>query len=272
MNVAMPWRSLQGNRYLLLKGSPQMKNQPAGQRQVILAAFVAGLLTFLFGKTYYALAAQVSGPVDKTPIDPAALEQLPRQIGDWTGQDIPVDEAIRDRTGADAIINRRYVRPYSPESVGLYVASGVSARALVGHRPEVCFIASGWTLMDRHRMELPLADGTELPCSVFQFSRGMLDTERTTVLHYYIVDGEYCGDVSLLRKKVWRGSRMVDYATQVQIVVSTEILTTELTMKLVSGFAVDSASSILRLFEDRQDRPQSGRVATDDFRSAIRGE
>lgn len=249
-----------------------MKNQPVGQRQVVIAAFAAALLTFLFAETYYVLAAQVSGPVNKVPIDPAVLEQLPRQIGDWAGQDIPVDEAIRERTGADAIVNRRYVRGDGPEFVGLYVASGVSARALVGHRPEVCYISSGWTLMDRHSMKLPLADGTELPCHVFQFSRGMLDTERTTVLHYYIVDGQYCGDVSLLRMKVWRGSRMIDYATQVQIVVSTKTLTPELATKLVSGFAIDSASFILRLFENREERPLPGRVADDGFGSAIRGE
>lgn len=237
-----------------------MVYESPNHRLVVLAATVAGGLLLAFDLTFRAVAAQVSSPVNRIPFDPAALERLPRQIGNWSGQDVPLDEAVRERTGADAIVNRRYARRNGLESAVLYIASGVSARALVDHRPEVCFISSGWTLMSRHSLELTLADGTTLPCSVFQFSRGMLDRERTTALHYYIVDGQYCGDVSLLRRKVWRGAHAVDYAARVQVVVSTGTLAPESAMELACAFVVDSAPSILRLFEDREEEPQRGGV------------
>jgi EpsI family protein len=247
----------------------KMTNRQVGKWQVVLAAFAATLLVLLFDRTYRALAAQVTGTAKNAPVDPVLLERLPRQIGDWVGQDVPLDEEIRERTGADAIVNRQYTRRNGLEAVGLYIASGVSARSFVDHRPEVCFISSGWTLMDRRPTELPLADGSRLPCSIFQFSRGMLDTERTVVLHYYIVDGRHCGDVSSLRQRVWRGSHMVDYATQVQVVVSAGTMTTaEWARELACAFAADAASSVLRLFEDREGRPEPLGVASVGFRGA----
>jgi len=88
------------------------------------------------------------------------------------------------------------------------------------HRPEVCYTGAGWTRTDKQSMELPLSDSTELPCNVMQFSRGILTIEKIVVLDYYIVDDEYCRDVSLLRSKAWKGSGTVRYVAQVQIVTS----------------------------------------------------
>lgn len=223
-----------------------MTSDNTNRRMVVVAAIAASFLVLIFGLTHRALVARLVVFENKTPIDPAALERLPLQIGDWTGQDVPVDEAIVDATGTDAHISRRYSRSSGLESVSLYVVCGVNALV---HRPEVCYIAAGLTLTDRHSMELPLNDGTKLPCSVFQFSRGGLDPSKVTLLGYFIVDGQYCGYVSPLRSKAWRGSGTVDYVAQVQIVPSTETLTADSATSLVSAFAVDSALSIARLFE-----------------------
>ncbi len=235
-----------------------MISDNANRRLVVVAAIAASLLILIFDLTYRVLVAPLEFFVNKTPIDPAALERFPLQIGGWTGQDVPVDEAIVDATGTDAYINRRYSRSGGLESVLLYVASGVAARALVSHRPEVCHVAAGWTLVDHRSMELPLNDGIKLPCSVFQFSRGGFNTGKRTVLCFYIVEGQYCGDVSLLRSKAWRGSGTVRYAAQVQIVASSESLTADSATRLVSAFAVDSASSIARLFEALEKDRSSG--------------
>jgi len=230
----------------------------AERRAVRAAAVTAGLLLLGFNMVYYAVAAQVSDTASKVPLDPAVLERFPRQIRDWTGQDVPLEEATRERTGADAIINRRYARRNSVESVGVYVASGITTRALVGHRPEVCFISAGWTLMERRSLELSGPEGGKLPCTIYQFSRGMLDAARMTVLHYYIVDGQYCGDVSLLRRKTWRGAALVDYATQVQISAAGDAVTPASALRSLCAFAVDSAPSLLGLLRDHGAAPMTG--------------
>jgi hypothetical protein len=107
-------------------------------------------------------------------------------------------------------------------------------------------------------MELPLSDGKKLPCSAFQFSRGTLNTKKTVVLAYYIVDEQYCRDVSLLRSKAWRGSGTVRYVAQIQIIASTTAnLTADSAARIVRTFAVESAPSISRLFESAEESQRS---------------
>ena len=240
-----------------------IENNKYNQRQVIVAAVAAGLLMLAFGFGYRVLAARLAAPVDTTPISPEALAQLPLKIGDWTGREVPLDEAIVRATDTDAHINRRYLRHGSLESVSLYIASGVKARDLMTHRPEVCYTGNGWTLTDRRFVELPLSDVMKLPCNVFEFSRGTLNTNKVVVLNYYIVDGQYCHDVSLLRSKAWRGSGTVRYVAQVQVIASiTANMTAESTANIVSAFAVESASLISRLFESAE---ESQRIDEDRF-------
>jgi hypothetical protein len=234
-----------------------MAHPTVPHRTILAAALLASGLLLVFDQTYRTVAARVSNPAPRTPLNPAVLERFPHQLGDWVGQDIPLKPETRERTGADVIINRQYSHWYRPESVGLYVASGIAVRDLMGHRPEVCFISAGWTLMEHRLVELPLPGGTKLPCTMFQFSRGMLDAARMTVLHYYIVDGQYCGDVSRLRRKVWRGSDMVNYASQVRITVSGETSTTEAALRVASAFAVDSAPLLVGLFQESDEGPRT---------------
>ena len=227
------------------------KNPPAPNlKPAIAAAIIASVLMLFLGMGYRVLAARLSAPVDTTPISPEALQQLPQQIGVWTGQEVPLDEAIVEATDTDAHINRRYTRRNGLESVSLYIASGVRVRDLMPHRPEVCYTGSGWTLTDRRSVDLPLSNGMKLPCNVLQFSRGTLNNSKVIVLDYYLVDGQYSRDVSLARSKAWQGSGTVNYVAQVQIM--TPIATTQTAHSartIISDFSVASASSIAEVFE-----------------------
>ncbi len=235
-----------------------MKIENQNPRPVIIAALTASFLMLILGLGYRVLAAQLAAPGNAIPISFATLERLPLQISDWTGREVPLDEAIVRATDTDAHINRSYSRNNSFEFVSLYVATGVKARDLMPHRPEVCYTGAGWTLIDKRSMELPLSDGKELPCNVMQFSRGILTTKKIVVLDYYIVDGQYSSDVSLLRSKAWRGSGTVRYVAQIQIVTSiSPNQTADSVTKILITFAVESASLISQLFEDAVEDQQS---------------
>lgn len=226
-----------------------MNREDRNYRSVTAAALAASLLMLTLTLARSAVVGRMYGPDEGAAMDPALLRRLPLQIGDWAGEDAPLNEYVERATGADAHVSRLYSRAGAPGAVYLYAASGLRARALVGHRPEVCYVAAGWTLMDRHSLELPLGGEEKLTSSIFQFSRGGLGGRGMMVLYYYVVDGQYYGDVSLLRSKVWRGSGGVHRAAQVQIAVSTETLTVELAEQLVRAFAVDSAPLIAQLLE-----------------------
>lgn len=224
--------------------SDNLNHRPA------LAALVGVFMMLIFGLSYRSLAAWLGAPLKyRVPIDVVVLERLPSEISGWAGQDIPLDEAIVRKTNADAHINRRYSRSNGSGSVGLYLACGVRARDLVAHRPEVCYTGAGWTLVNRRLTELAVSDGTKLPCSLFSFSRGHLDMQRITVLHYFIVDGCYYGDVTAATAKTGRRFGMADYVAQVHI-TSSGNLPADLPPRIVCDFAVDSAPSIIRLFGD----------------------
>ena len=230
-----------------------MRYDSPNRRRVIVAATAAGLLMLVSGIGYRVLAARLATPAGGAPIDPAVLEQFPMQIGSWTGQEVPLDEAIVRATDTDAHLNRRYSRRGGLESVLLYIACGVQARDLMPHRPEVCYTGAGWTLVGRGSADHPLSDGTELPCNVMQFARGVLSADRVVVLYYYIVDGQYSRDVSLLRSRAWQGSGTVDYVAQVQIVIPVSAtLTADSAQGIVTDFAGESALPIARLFENRE--------------------
>lgn len=235
-----------------------MTSDNKNRRLVVVAAIAASFLILVFGLTHRVLVARLVVFENKTPIDPATLERFPLQIGGWTGQDVPMDEAIVGAAGTAAHINRRYSRSSGLESVWLYVACGVKANRVLCRRPPACYTALGFSLVDRRSMELPLNDGTKLPCSVFQFFPGGLGTQKVTVLHYLIADGQYFGDISVPLLQAGRGIRAVGYVAQVQIVALTESLTADSSTRLVSAFAVDSALSIAQLFEALKEDRSSG--------------
>lgn len=228
---------------------------------VLTAVVVASCLMLVFGLAYRVVAAKLDAPVDTVPISPDALARFPLQLGEWKGEDVPMDEAIARATDTDARLNRRYTRRGGLESITFYIASGVKTRDLMPHRPEVCYTGAGWTRVGRRLAKLPLSASTVLPCNIMQFSRGALNTQRVVVLDYYLVDGQYCADVSLLRSKAVHGSGTVQYAAQIQIVTPiTATYNAETAIKTLSEFAVESAALTAALFDGPPTKPDSGEL------------
>jgi EpsI family protein len=219
------------------------------RKRVVAAAVTAVALVLASGAGYRVLAHYLVLRPDGEPATAVDLSRLPLEIGDWTGRDIPLTEAVIQATQTDAHVNRLYQRV--GESVALFVAYGIRARDLMPHRPEVCYPGAGWTMRESRNVELPLDEDSNLECRIYRFSRGGLDTQTVTVLNYYIVDGRYCPDVSLLRSKAWRGSGGVRYMAQVQI-ASYEggLLGSASVVSSVRSFATGSAGPIRSLMPD----------------------
>lgn len=112
------------------------------------------------------------------------------------------------------------------------------------HRPEVCYPGLGWTLMSDRAVTVAGVAGGPLEAHLFHFSRSGLGGERITVLNFYVVDGETCPDVSLLRSRAWRGSGGVRYAAQAQITAETEAAAGADAEGMVLEFAAQSCDAI----------------------------
>lgn len=215
-----------------------------------VASGVAIALLMLSGVGYRTVAAGYADLSGGTPLPSGTLKRLPLQIGDWAGVEVPLDERIVEATDTDDHVNRQYVRRNGRDAVSLFVAYGLRMRDLAPHRPEVCYPGAGWTVDDRRVVDVALDDGSMLPVQIHQFSRGGLKSSRIVVLNYYLIDGLYCPDVSLLRSKAWRPQNDVRYLAQVQVVSAANTsLGSATTDKKVRAFAADSASEIRDLLE-----------------------
>jgi EpsI family protein len=227
-------------------------NRP-NRQSVIIAALVASFLMLVLGAGYRGVAGWLATPVNADPITQETLSQLPLQIGAWTGQDTPLPPEIIEATDTDAHVSRRYSKDNSVDTISLWIASGVQARDLMPHRPEVCYVGNGYTLVHQQNAELPLSSGVTLPCNVMEFARGTLNTEKVLVLYYYIVDGVYCQSVAQWRYQVLR---RIGYVTQVQVVAPvTALRQSDRVREMVFDFTTESAAFIAELFEAAEKGP-----------------
>ena len=238
-------------------------------RTRITAAVVTVVVLVVSGVAYRVLAGRLARATHSVPLPPGTLARLPMRLGDWIGQDVRISEAVAEATDSDDLLHRSYVRRGEGQSVSLFVAYGVRARDLVPHRPEVCYPSSGWTLRDSSPAELPLPDGSTLACRIYEFAGGSLSANLVKVLNYYIVDGRYAADVSLLRSKAWRGSGGVNYVVQVQVSCDAgPPWSSQTALALTQAFAVESVPAIRALLLDAT---ASSRPATVPAESDSRG-
>ncbi|NOY41025.1 MAG: exosortase-associated EpsI family protein [Planctomycetes bacterium] len=68
---------------------------------------------------------------------------VPKQIGPWTGQDMPVDDLVKKTAGAVSYVQREYVHNTTGRTVVLWLIVGHS-RDIVRHTPTICYPASGF--------------------------------------------------------------------------------------------------------------------------------
>lgn len=74
------------------------------------------------------------------------LSLLPKQIGRYTFvRDLPLESAVLDAAGVDRFVQRDYIDPESGEHMLLYVGYWGRENRGMGHGPEVCYPAVGWT-------------------------------------------------------------------------------------------------------------------------------
>ena len=224
--------------------------QSLPSRSIPLAGVVVGVtLVIASGVGYRALSTKYASIGRATPIPKGTLAHLPLEMGDWSGREVPLDEAIIKATDTDDHLSRAYVRRGGAAAVSVFIGYGVNIRDLMPHRPEVCYGGAGWTTVETHSEEIPLPDGTTLPCQLHRFKRGVLESRQVVVGNYYIVSGEYCGDVSLLRSKAGEFRSEGAYAAQVQVSAAAG-LSSDAAVAAVRAFIAEIGPRVQRLLED----------------------
>jgi hypothetical protein len=73
------------------------------------------------------------------------LADVPKEINDWKGEDLPVTAEVRGTAGAVGCVSRLYTNQRTNEQVKLWLIVG-HARAISAHTPDVCFKGAGFSM------------------------------------------------------------------------------------------------------------------------------
>jgi hypothetical protein len=153
--------------------------------------WLAAVAALLLAGVVYRVTASRLGVLTKRPIDlPVPLSEFPAQINVWAGQDVPIAANVRRSAGHDAVLNRLYTNGSNGEWANVYIAYSARPRTMLGHRPEICYVAGGWIHDNTVQASFVSSSGIRVPCLIQRFHRRAPETEEIVVLNFYIMNGQ----------------------------------------------------------------------------------
>src|SRR5690606_38325690 len=84
------------------------------------------------------------------------ISELPLVIGDWRGEDQPLDEHMEQFIGASSQVNRAYVNSDGAR-VAIHAAVWTDEKHLgdvAPHEPLICYSNAGWTTLSREEVTI----------------------------------------------------------------------------------------------------------------------
>lgn len=192
-----------------------------GKMPVFWVWILAVLLLVSSGIAYRVLASRLKLVVD-TPVElPVPLSAFPKKIGQWVGKDVPIPQNVQNVAENDAFLSRLFMSNLSNDWANVYIAYTAHPRTMLGHRPQICYVAGGWVHEGTEMANITSSTGREFPCLIHRFHRPAPETEETVILNFYIVNGRLTSDERVFSGVGWRTPNIdgnpARYVTQVQI-------------------------------------------------------
>ena len=196
------------------------------RRRLSLIGFTALIVVIGMGG-YYRYAAEKLDAISQIPLLPLIpLENFPMVLDQWQGREIPISETVLRVAGNDDYLSRFYLNSTANIGASLYVGYTAEPRRMLGHRPEVCYIGSGWIHDYTQPDRIYTKSGRPLSCLIHRFFKTGLASEEVFVLNYYVVNGELTVDHKMFEGLRWRRPKQAEgrlkYVAQIQISSSSE--------------------------------------------------
>ncbi len=161
---------------------------------------LAVLLLVFSGVGYRLLAARFQVFIDQPITLPVPLGNFPRQIGDWSGEDLEISKVTieyMERYFADDYFSRMYVNEKTNTRVDVYVVyCSTTPAGILGHRPRVCYQGHGWIHDDTKSSQVNTRDQGQIPCLVHRFHKPAPSSDEIFVMSFYILNGQITNDDS----------------------------------------------------------------------------
>jgi len=166
----------------------------SGVVSVYLVGGLAILLLMLAGGVYRLSASRIRQVLDSAVCLPVPLAAFPEQVGSWTGRELSIPEVVKDYMQdnfADDYVSRRYVNDSAGTWVDLYVVYCASRPgSLLGHKPLVCYPGNGWIHDQSTESHIESVSGRRIDCLIHRFHKPAPTYQETTVLNFYVLDGQ----------------------------------------------------------------------------------
>ena len=223
---------------------------------------LAVIALLLAGAVYREQASRLKLIAETAITLPVSLSAFPVEIGDWTGKDVPIAENIQRVAGNDDFLNRLYINKSKNQWVNVYLAYSARPRTMLGHRPQVCYVAGGWLHDGAEALDVISNSGRTIPCLLHRFHKPDFQNAEVVVLNFYILNGQPIRSETGFSGIGWRRPNIAGnpahYVAQVQISSVLE--------NWVRTAAHDISDSILDFFPD-----EKGKVGATGYNSITRG-
>lgn len=141
---------------------------------------------FIFAALLIFSAAMVLQARQRIEIFPSRvpLQAFPRQINNWSGTDITIDDYTLQILGAGEFLLRAYrSQEVSDPDINLFIAYFPSQRAGdTIHSPRHCLPGAGWTPVENTRTMLSMPGHAPFPANRYVIAQG---DSRQIVLYWY---------------------------------------------------------------------------------------
>jgi hypothetical protein len=168
-------------------------------RVYVAAAVLLGIYLAAYGLKDRGMPTEIARPE-------LAIQELPRQLGTWTAEDLALDPEVFKSLGAEMAIDRLY-RDKKGNAVSLQSAVFLKNfhRGVQGliHPPEVCYPAAGYHAVDGETVYLDAEGSPSRSARLLTFEK---QGQRICCLYWYQLGGTtYCtGDA---QRRLIRGLR-----------------------------------------------------------------
>jgi hypothetical protein len=184
--------------------------------------WLLAVAALLLAGAVYRLAASRLKAIIANPITlPVPLSEFPVRVNGWIGTDVPLSESIQRVARNDDFFNRLYTNAPNDQQVNVYVAYSARPRTMLGHRPQVCYVAGGWVHDSTEESQVVSSGGRAIPCLIHRFHMPGVEGKEAVVLNFYIVNGLITTDESVFTGLGWRTPNIAGnparYVAQVQV-------------------------------------------------------
>ncbi|MCE5199276.1 MAG: exosortase C-terminal domain/associated protein EpsI [Armatimonadota bacterium] len=83
------------------------------------------------------------------------LEEFPSVVQQWNATEVPITHTVRKLLNADNVLSRLYMKSEYGNQVGLLVVYRKYGRRDFIHRPELCYPAAGWQIVETGTATVP---------------------------------------------------------------------------------------------------------------------